>query len=132
MSEMVDANRLDGLAALANSEAEQAQRAWDDALSHAIRAGEALRRAKELVPFGEWTRWVREHFRHGGEHTAQAYMRLASDPQRTAVAGSIRQALAALNARHGSLALRRLRSTAFAGVMHPRRLGPAKREPPSR
>lgn len=68
------------------------------AIGHAIRAGELLIEAKELVPHGAWQRWLSEHFR-GSERTAQGYMQLARAPKPATVADSgVRAALAALAA----------------------------------
>lgn len=46
-------------------------------VEHAILAGEALNRAKELVPRGEWEDWLVERFPAIGLSMPRVYMRLA-------------------------------------------------------
>jgi hypothetical protein len=60
-----------------NAEHQAACRAADDALQHAMRAGDA----KAAVPHGHWQGWLAEHF--SSARTARAYMRLSS--QREAI-----------------------------------------------
>jgi DUF3102 family protein len=52
-------------------------------LDHAVRAGEALVAIKAEVGHGEWGTWLEENF-VGSERTAQVYMQLAENPQRSA------------------------------------------------
>lgn len=66
-------------------------------LEHAIRCGEYLTRAKELVP-GQWAKWVEKHcdFKI---RTATNYMRVYRHRKRVPKEMSYRQAVAALVAR---------------------------------
>jgi predicted transcriptional regulator len=75
---------------------EQAELAWEDALDHAIRAGELLIEAKELVKHGEWMNWVKENF-PGSHDLANKYMRLAANSERVMNSFTMREALAALS-----------------------------------
>lgn len=43
---------------------------------HAIRAGEALQRVHDTLPYGTWEAWLRENF-HATDTTARIYMRFA-------------------------------------------------------
>jgi hypothetical protein len=47
-----------------------------DGLAHAIKAGQLLIAAKELLDYGAWIPWLRANFA-GSTRTAQAYMRVA-------------------------------------------------------
>jgi hypothetical protein len=86
---------LDALAATANVE-HHAYETTQAALAHAIAAGDALRKAKELVgQHGTWLAWVREHCDFT-ERTAQRYMRLAANATRVSDLGTVREALATL------------------------------------
>lgn len=67
---------LDELAATVNREHRLCLEDIESALSHAIRAGEALMEAKRFVPHGEWSRWVADNVR-GDREKAWRYMRLA-------------------------------------------------------
>jgi hypothetical protein len=90
MSELV------ALAAEIRREVEEAERAWHDAVSHAIRAGELLLEAKGQVKHGQWLLWLKANF-PGSARSAQGYMRLArhvEDAQALAhlgVEGALRQ-----------------------------------------
>jgi hypothetical protein len=68
-----------------------------DAVKHALVAGQALADAKLLCRPGHWYAWLTEHFR-GSKRTAQAYMRLAT---RVTLAGGYAQISAHL--RHDQL-----------------------------
>jgi hypothetical protein len=60
-----------------------------------IEIGQKLIQAKLRCVPGTWLEWLKGHCTLS-ERSAQVYMRLASNPQRAAGAGSIRQALALL------------------------------------
>ncbi len=62
------------------SEVEAAELAWQDAVSHAIRAGELLTEAKSRVKHGEWLPWLEANF-PGSPRSAQGYMRLAENAE---------------------------------------------------
>jgi hypothetical protein len=64
------------IAAELQHEVEQAEQAWQDAVGHAIRAGELLIEAKAGVNNGGWLPWLEANFR-GSVRSAQGYMRLA-------------------------------------------------------
>lgn len=57
-------------------EHQAAQRAWEDAVTHAIECGRLLLHAKETVGHGGWMEWLDTHF-PASVRTAQNYMRLA-------------------------------------------------------
>jgi hypothetical protein len=63
----------------------------------ALSVGDDLIEAKARLDHGQWAPWLRQHFPLSAR-TAQAWMRLARDPQRFAFAqaGSVREALALL------------------------------------
>jgi len=58
------------------AEHQAAQRAWEDAVTHAIECGRLLLQAKESVGHGQWMKWLENHF-PASVRTAQNYMRLA-------------------------------------------------------
>lgn len=64
------------LAAQANAEHRACMAAAGSALAHAIRAGEALSAAKEIVDRGNWEGWVGDHVEIS-PNQVRAYMRLA-------------------------------------------------------
>ncbi len=64
------------IAATINSEHEQVYAAALDALTHAILCGEALQKAREAVPDGEWTRWVDQNL-DITDNQAFRYLRIA-------------------------------------------------------
>jgi hypothetical protein len=66
---------LNELADVANREHEQAQTAGAAMVAHAIAAGEALERARQRVPDGQWGQWIADHF-HGSWSLASTYQRL--------------------------------------------------------
>lgn len=74
--EIVALSELDELAATANREHGLAIGAAMDAVSHAIRAGEALLAAREQVPMGDWSDWLAANF-IATQQTAQRYCRVA-------------------------------------------------------
>ena len=63
------------LASEINSEHENCNIAILDGLQHAIKAGELLLQAKELVNHGEWLPWLKSNVTFS-ERTAQNYMRV--------------------------------------------------------
>ena len=67
---------LDTLAELINEEHTQCQLAVRQGLSHALRAGELLRQAKERCDHGAWLPWLEANF-DGSTRTAQGYMSVA-------------------------------------------------------
>lgn len=73
---LTDQTELDALAENANREHDAVLDASASALTHSIAAGEFLLQARNLVPRGEWERWVAENF-HAAPTMAKAYMRLA-------------------------------------------------------
>jgi N6-adenosine-specific RNA methylase IME4 len=70
---------LRSLAAKANAEARAAEEHHQQSKEHARRCGEALIRAKALVPHGEWGQWLRANFERAAR-TARLYMQLAQMP----------------------------------------------------
>jgi Protein of unknown function (DUF3102) len=60
----------------ANREHRKANASARDAVEHAVRAGEALCRARELCKAGEWGAYLPLAF-EGSMRTAQKYMRIA-------------------------------------------------------
>jgi hypothetical protein len=64
------------LASEIRTEVEQADQAWQNAVGHAVRAGELLLEAKSQVKHGDWLPWLEANF-SGSTRTAQGYMRLA-------------------------------------------------------
>lgn len=60
-----------------NHEYRQAETAWRDTVSHAIRCGELLHQAKLELDHGDWTAWLTHHFA-GSDRTARKYMQLAN------------------------------------------------------
>lgn len=72
---------LPELAVLANQYHAEVQGAARGTVEAARRAGEALLTAKEQVKHGEWLPWLRDNFT-ASDRIAQAYMRIASNPQR--------------------------------------------------
>jgi hypothetical protein len=73
--ELSEIEKLDVLAARINEEHRQVEVAVTTTLSHAIRVGRLLYRAKESVPHGSWGAWLAENF-EGSERTARVYMRV--------------------------------------------------------
>jgi hypothetical protein len=76
-------------------EVEQAERDWQSAVRHAIRAGELLTEAKSQVKHGEWLPWLEANF-PGSDRSARQYMRLARESARVADLPTIRDAVALL------------------------------------
>ena len=95
MSSDIAPRRLAVLADEIGQEVRQAESAWQDAVTHAINAGEKLIEAKGLVGHGEWLPWLKTSFT-GSERTARNYMRLASNRQRVADLPTVREALSLL------------------------------------
>jgi hypothetical protein len=80
---VVAPSSLDDLAETANREHGMARLSGEWMVGHAIRAGEALIAAKELVAHGEWLPWLAANFAPSGR-TARAYMRVAANWQSSA------------------------------------------------
>ena len=59
-----------------NQHVESAERHASKAVEAAVKAGGLLREAKEIVPHGEWEKWITDNTTLA-PRTAQAYMRLA-------------------------------------------------------
>lgn len=64
------------LVEVANAEYDQALSSAYSAVIHGFNCGDALLKIRELVPRGDWRKWLQENF-NGGETTAREYMRLA-------------------------------------------------------
>lgn len=68
---------LDEMPAPINDAVGEAQRHAGAAVGAAVLAGALLRKAKDMVPHGQWEAWLREHCTVA-PRTAQAYMRLSA------------------------------------------------------
>ena len=73
---------LAALAVRIKCEHEEVRKGLMSSVIHAIKAGEALSKAKEKVKHGEWSRWIHNNCELS-ERTAQLYMRMAA--KRTAI-----------------------------------------------
>jgi hypothetical protein len=93
----IERRRLPALADEIAEHALAAEKAWRDALGHAIAAGKKLHEAKALVKHGEWGAWLAENF-PGSDRTARLYMRLATHSARVADLPTVRDAVAQLAA----------------------------------
>jgi hypothetical protein len=91
----IEQRRLPALADELGQEVRAAEEAWRDAVGHAIRAGELLTEAKQLVKHGEWGPWLKANY-HGSERTARLYMRLAANSGNVADLPTVRAAVALL------------------------------------
>jgi hypothetical protein len=91
----VETARLDALAQEIAEEIRLAERAWDDAVQHAIAAGEKLIEVKAIVRQGQWLPWLRANF-EGSVRSAQRYMQVARDASRVAHLPTLREAVALL------------------------------------
>jgi hypothetical protein len=87
---------LERLAVEIRHDIEAADQHWQNAVKHAIRAGEGLIEAKALLQHGEWLPWLSENFAGFSARSASSYMRLARNGSTVADLTSIRQAVAAL------------------------------------
>ena len=67
---------LDALANTARREIDLSQEAFRRGLDHALRAGEALNEAQELIPRGAWIAWLKEQGIKADN--AKQYMRVAA------------------------------------------------------
>lgn len=74
-------SNLTELAAAANESHLRCEEAARTTLEHAMRAGEALTAAKELVPHGGWRDWLSENVRFS-QRTAQLYMKVSREVPR--------------------------------------------------
>lgn len=93
------------LAPMINYEHSLCAHALERGLEHAIRAGLLLLQAKEFCGHGRWLQWLDDNF-EGSARTANAYMRVASNPQRVADL-SFRGALRMLGGEAAEAALHR-------------------------
>jgi hypothetical protein len=78
---------LDTLAETANREHELVLEAGTAMVAHAIKAGEALLKAKELVGHGGWEHWLVENIADKSLTTPRLYMRLARHRDQVLAAG---------------------------------------------
>jgi transposase len=69
------------LAAIANRSHAAHAGALREGLEHAVKAGEALRQARDIIGHGGWLKWLAENFR-GSQSTARRYMRCAEHKDR--------------------------------------------------
>lgn len=79
MTRELQRDRLTVLADEFKEERRAADRYWELAIAHAIKAGEKLIEAKSLCRHGEWLPWLRDNA-NVGQREAQIYMRLARNP----------------------------------------------------
>ena len=89
---------LDALAVQIRNDIGAADKHWQSAVTHAIRAGDGLIKAKARVQHGEWLPWLEANFPDFSERSAQSYMRMARNRNAVADLGSIREAVALLAA----------------------------------
>lgn len=82
-----------------NREHHLCERAYADALSHAVACGSMLTAVKADLRHGDWGPWLKEHF-EGSDRTAQVYIQLAGTPIETrrasadlptSIAGALKQ-----------------------------------------
>lgn len=88
---------LEDLAITANEEHDACIGAAGNAVEHAIKAGHALIKAKEQVPYGKWGDWLETNCRFS-QPTASRYVKIASNYSRVNNLESVRQAMAMLAA----------------------------------
>ena len=91
---------LQCLAAQINDEHAAAENALRAGLAHALRAGELLIAAKQLVPHGGWLPWLAANCKVS-ERTAQAYIRLAARRSELEAKSAARCAFEDLSFRQG-------------------------------
>jgi Protein of unknown function (DUF3102) len=97
VSELAKTRRpLPALAKEIRHDIEAADRHWQSAVEHAIRAGEGLIEAKGQLKHGEWLPWLRANFDGFSERSAQNYMRLAQNRNAVSHLPSVREAVALL------------------------------------
>jgi hypothetical protein len=89
------------LAAAANSAHRLAGESAGSAIAHAVAAGNALARAREICEHGEWLAWLRRNF-HGTTRTAQRYIQLVRN-WRALNSNATRASPLSLRAAHRSL-----------------------------
>src|SRR5207248_10165394 len=68
---------LSDLAKRINAEHQAAERAYQTAIGHALKCGDALIVAKSRLPHGEWMRWLNESCPAISDWTARVYMQVA-------------------------------------------------------
>jgi hypothetical protein len=88
--------QLPELAVRVRHDIEAADKHWQNAVGHAIRAGEGLLEAKDRIPHGSWTLWLEQNFDGFSPRSAQLYMQLARNRNLVADLPTIREAVAAL------------------------------------
>jgi multidrug efflux pump subunit AcrA (membrane-fusion protein) len=69
--------KLDRLAALIRAEHDAVLATYRKGIEHAFAAGDLLIEAHDLVPYGDWGRWLAENCATLSERTAYRYVRLA-------------------------------------------------------
>jgi hypothetical protein len=109
----------------ANREHSEVERSLGDALTHAWRSGDALRRAKLAQKHGAWLAWIAEHFA-GSQQVASEYMRLRAsypDPRNLPAGVGVRKALTLASAQAGGPRIRRARPAPPVGAAAPAREG---------
>jgi Protein of unknown function (DUF3102) len=89
---------LDTIASEIRQDIEAADKHWQSAVHHAIRAGEGLIEAKATLRHGQWLPWLEENFPGFSARSAQNYMRLARNRNAVADLPTIREAVATLAA----------------------------------
>jgi hypothetical protein len=99
-----DVTRLTRLAGEIRHDIEAADKHWQNAVKHAIRAGEGLIEAKSQLAHGQWLPWLRENFPGFSERSASNYMRMARNSNAVADLPTIRQAIAVLTSPRPGLA----------------------------
>lgn len=87
--------QLNRIASQLREEVVEAERQYQSAVQHAIRAGELLNEARDLVPHGSWSTWLAANF-DGTAGVANTYMRLAKHRAEIAHAQTITAAVAFL------------------------------------
>ncbi len=85
---------LEVLAAAIRDDIEAADGHWQNAVKHAIRAGEGLMEAKGRLDHGQWLPWLKANVSGVSERSAQRYMQLAQNRHTVADLPSVRAALA--------------------------------------
>jgi hypothetical protein len=99
MSDLAKSERpLPTIAAEIRHDIEAADKHWQNAVRHAIRAGEGLIEAKARLPHGAWLPWLAENVPGFSARSATNYMRLARNRNAVADLVTVREAVAVLTA----------------------------------
>jgi transcriptional regulator with XRE-family HTH domain len=77
LAEVRDPVSLDEIVETVNREHQLAVQAGMSMVNHALAAGDALARAKAMIPNGEWEQWLRASFPEKTPKQLRLYMRLA-------------------------------------------------------